>query len=91
MAPQKAKMAMAAVGKNRHYKWAEILPRHWLSTAAAAGVEATAGEDIAALAERTPGVIEEISSVLPEGFPTNVSRPIFEGLSRAAARLGETG
>jgi len=91
LAPQKAKMAMAVVGKNRHYKWAEILPRHWLTTAAAVGVDSTVNEDIARLVERTPDVIGELSSVLPQGFPTKVSAAIFDGLSAAAAQLAEIG
>jgi serine/threonine-protein kinase HipA len=91
IAPQKARMAMAAIGKSRHYKWAGILPRHWITTAAAAGVESTAEEDIANLVERTPHVIREVSSGLPKGFPGRVSETIFEGLSSAATRLAEIG
>jgi len=88
LAPQKAKMAMAVLGKNRHYKWKEISPKHWLSTAAAVGVDSTVEEDIADLVARTPTVIESVSSILPKGFPTTVSDKIFAGLSAAADRLG---
>jgi serine/threonine-protein kinase HipA len=88
LAPQKTKMAMAALGKNRHYKWQEILPKHWLSTAAAVGVDSTVNQDIAELVARTPTVIQSVSSLLPKGFPTKVSDKVFEGLSAAAARLG---
>ena len=91
LAPQKTKMAMAAMGKNKHYKWVEILPRHWLSTAAAVGVDSTIKADIADLVARTPDVIREVSSVLPEHFPRKVSETIFEGLSAAATRLAEIG
>ncbi|HMB72746.1 MAG TPA: type II toxin-antitoxin system HipA family toxin [Gammaproteobacteria bacterium] len=89
LAPQKAKMAMAAFGKNRHYGWAEIQPRHWLTTAAATGLDATVKEDIAELVGRTPKVIAKVSSMLPQGFPTNVARAVFDGLSLTAERLEE--
>ena len=91
LAPQRAKMAMAVMGKNRHYKWTEIQPRHWLTTAAAVGLDSTVREDIGNLVQRTPQVIREVSSVLPEGFPTHVSETIFDGLSAAATRLAEIG
>src|SRR5262249_6628675 len=32
---QKVKMAMAAIGKNRHFRWSEVHARHWLLTAEA--------------------------------------------------------
>jgi serine/threonine-protein kinase HipA len=87
LAPQKAKMAMAAIAKNKHYKWAELAPRRWLTTAAAIGLVSTVKEDIANLVEKTPAVIKEVSSLLPDGFPEKVSGPIIEGLSSAAAQL----
>ncbi len=87
LAPQKAKMAMAAIGKNRHYHWAEIQPRHWLSTAAACGLETHARADIAAIVERTPQVIEAVSGTIPVGFPAKVADTIFAGLKDAARQL----
>lgn len=89
LAPQKAKMAMAVRGKNRHYKWSEIQARHWISTAAKVGLEATAKEDILELAELAPSVVERVSALLPTGFPEVVSGRIFEGLLRSAKRLAE--
>jgi serine/threonine-protein kinase HipA len=89
LAPQKAKMAMAAIGKNRHYNWAEIQPRHWLSTAAACGLETNAPADIAAIVARTPKVVDAVSSMLPEGFPAGVADTIFDGITDAARRLDE--
>lgn len=87
LAPQKVKMAMAVKGKNRHYKWSQIHVRHWLSTAAAVGLEATAEEDILELAEQASGVAQKVSGLLPRGFPDAVSEPIFDGLLQAAERL----
>jgi len=89
LSPQKAKMAMAVRGKSRHYKWLEIQPRHWISTAAEVGLDATAEEDILELAKRAPGVVERVSAKLPPDFPEAVSGPIFEGILRSAERLTE--
>ena len=87
MPPQKVKMAMAVRGKNRHYKWSEIQTRHWISTAAEVGLEATAREDILGLVERAPSVVERVAALLPKHFPDKVSGPIFDGLLRSAKRL----
>lgn len=87
LAPQKAKMAMAVCGENRHYKWSEIQTRHWISTAAEVGLDATAKKDIRELAERAPAVVDSVSESLPTGFPESVSDQIFEGLLRAAQKM----
>ena len=87
LAPQKAKMVMAVRGKNRHYRWAEIQPRHWISTATKVGLEATAEEDVLALAKQAPGVVDRVSALLPMDFPETVSSRILEGLLRSAERL----
>ena len=89
LAPQKAKMAMAVLGKNRHYKWAEIQPGQWLTTAAAVGLEATARDDIQEIAERASAVVDTVTAILPEGFPANVADPILDGLLDSAKRLAE--
>jgi len=84
---QKAKMAMAAIGKNKHYRWSEIQPRHWVSTATQVGLKATIKEDLLTLADQTPGVVERVSASLPENFPDSVSEKIFTGLLQAARKL----
>ena len=89
LAPEKVRMAMAVTGKNRHYRWAEIQPRHWMSTAARVGLASTAAEYILDLTQQAPGVVERVSARLPAGFPESVSGPIFDGLLRTAKRLAE--
>jgi serine/threonine-protein kinase HipA len=89
VAPQKATMAMAAIGKNRHYRWAEIQPRHWLTTAAAIGLDTTGRHDILELAGRVAAVVREVSAVLPADFPPHVAEPIFAGLQTTARRLAD--
>lgn len=88
LALERAKMAMAAISRNRHYRWNDIRPRHWLSTAQACGFEtATMQGIIDELVEQTPQVIASIESALPEGFPAPVSDPILRGLEYGARRL----
>jgi len=87
LAPQKAKLAMAVSGKNTHYKWSEIQPRHWVSTATQVGLKATIEEDIVNLTDQAPGVVERVSASLPVDFPAVVSEKIFEGMLRAARSL----
>jgi serine/threonine-protein kinase HipA len=91
LAPQKAKMAMAVTGKNRHYKWLGIQPRHWLATAAAVGLGATAREDMNHLASQAPRVVETVAGIVPPGFPARVADPTFEGLLNAARRVSVLG
>ena len=88
LAPERTKMAMAAISRNRHYRWNDIRPRHWLSTAQACGFEtATMQGIIDELVEQTPQVIASIETALPESFPAPVSDPILRGLEYGARRL----
>lgn len=91
LSPKKASMAMAVTGQNRHYRWAEIQPRHWLSTANKIGLSATVEEDIADLVARTPGVVKTVNAALPKSFPRGVADPVFDGLTQAAEKLSELG
>lgn len=88
LAPQKAKMAMAVHGRNRHYAWQSIRKRHWVSTARICGIAAVEVERmIEDLTARTPAVIDRVAGELPEDFPALISGPIFEELRKAATRL----
>jgi serine/threonine-protein kinase HipA len=87
LAPQKARMAMAVSGKNRHYKWMEIQPRHWLTMAASVGLQSTVLEDIHGLVSRAPAVVNDVSGRLPAGFPEHVAGPILDGILESANRL----
>lgn len=89
LAPQKAKLAMAVRGKERHYRWAEIQARHRISTAKEIGLEATAEEDILHMADGAETVAEMVSAMLPQGFPEAVSGPILDGLLRSASKLAD--
>jgi len=75
------KMAMALHGKNTHYKWHEIMPKHWLDESKRAHFPES--EMISIMEEVTSkidSVIEKVISKLPPGFPDEISGPIFEGM-----------
>ena len=84
---KKAKMAMALVGKNRHYKWSELQRRLLESTAKACGVEVSGKTLIDDLITTTSGVITQVTAKLPVGFPELVAKPILDGLGFVTQRL----
>jgi serine/threonine-protein kinase HipA len=88
MAPQKAKMAMAALGKGRHYRWSQILPRHFISTARAVGYsEEKTLQVMAELKAQTKQAIVNVGAMLPDDFRRSVSDAIFAGVRRQAESL----
>lgn len=88
--PNKQKLAMSAVGKNRHYRWSEIGATHWLSTASAAGLrEPLTRKILTDLLDQTPQVIHQVEAALPDGFPASVSEPILSGLQEQVARAAK--
>ena len=78
---QDAKLAMAVAGKNRHYKLAEIQPRHWQALAGRVG-GSTLWERMQSLVDAAPRALERIK--LPRGFPESVIFPISEGVQKQA-------
>jgi serine/threonine-protein kinase HipA len=89
LAPQKARMAMAVTGKNRHDKWMEIQPRHWLTTGASVGLDSTVHEDLHNLASQAPRVVDSVSELLPAEFPEQIASAVLEGVLESANRLAE--
>jgi serine/threonine-protein kinase HipA len=84
---QKVTMAMAVDGTTRHYRWANIQPRHWQETARRCGMGAFYPRLRDELVERTPMVIDTVRGRIPKGFPEFVSEPILKGLQESVARL----
>ena len=81
LAPQRAKMAMAAISKNRHYEWMRIAPRHWMATAKACGLpETIAREVMEEVTAETVRVIDEVAEALPRDFPADLAEAIFAGM-----------
>lgn len=83
----RAKLAMAAAGKNRHYLMKDVQRRHFNAMAARCFYGPTAEGIIEDILERTPEVIEEVTASLPPAFPARVAEGILEGLADSAKRL----
>ena len=82
------KMAMALHGKNTHYKWHEIMPRHWLDESKRAHFPDS--EMIAIMEDTTnklDAVIEKVTSKLPQDFPDDISGPIFKGMKNTSDKV----
>ena len=83
----KAKLAMALLGKRKHYHFKDVQRRHFNSTAAKCFQRPDAEDLIEQVLERTPQAIGNVAAKLPAGFPARVAESIFEGLRKAAERL----
>jgi serine/threonine-protein kinase HipA len=87
--PYEIKLAMALLGKNRHYEMHGIQRRHFNSTAQKLGYAPTAEPVIEEILTRTPAVIAEVQADLPQDFSPRVADAILGGLEQAAAELEE--
>lgn len=88
LAPERARMAMAVTGQNRHYEWTRILRRHWISTARTCGISQDVAQAmIDELVASTPAVIAKVTAALPSTFPAQVADTVFAGVRSAATKL----
>ncbi len=87
IARQDLGMAMAVRGKNKHYRWGEILRRHFNETAAQIGIGENAEPLIEEILRRTSGVVTSVQREVPDDFPPVVLDKILSGLTDAARRL----
>lgn len=88
LARAKVKMAMSVKGRNRHYHWARIQPRHFLTTAHNAGFSmARASTLIWEITHQTDQVISTVSARLPRDFPAPIRDSIFDGMTEQAKKL----
>lgn len=86
VSPHKVSMAMAVRSKNAHYNMREIAPRHWRELAKRHGIVFEGADSpFEQVIAQTPAVIEQVQSLLPTGFPTDVSEAILDGLTNAQA------
>ena len=83
----KVRMAMAWLGKNRHYVADQVRRRYIDTTALKCGFAATAGELVHELLQQTPKVIAKVRRELPADFPRHLAETILAGLDASAARL----
>jgi len=86
--PYEIKLAMALLGKNRHYEMHGIQRRHFNSTAQKVGYAPNAEPIIEELLARTPAAIAEVQAELPQDFSSRVRDAILGGLEQAARTLG---
>ena len=86
-AARELKLAMALLGKSRHYLMHTIQRRHFNSTAKKLGFGETAEPLLQELVGRTPAVVAQVQNELPEGFSQQVADQILDGLLSAARAL----
>lgn len=87
LSTHKAKLAMAVLGKSKHYRIKEIQRRHFNNMASLCGFGNDAESLMQGLIEKTPQVIAQVNSELPRGFPAQVADTILAQMEKAAQRL----
>lgn len=86
-AAQDLKLAMALLGKNRHYHMHNIQRRHFNSTAKKVGYGEDAEPLLQELVARTPEAVAQVQAELPQGFSQQVVDKVLGGLLSAARAL----
>ncbi|MFO7812572.1 MAG: hypothetical protein R6V21_06360 [Pelovirga sp.] len=76
-------MAMALHGKNRHYHWHNLQPRHLISTAKQIGLPASVAQDLFSdMMKRVDIAIDTVCEEIPAGFPDVIAGSIFEEMRK---------
>lgn len=83
----KTRLAMALLGKNKHYNLKDVQRRHFNSTAVRCFYGGNCEDLIEKVIEATPGAIERVGARLPAGFPLRVANAIFTALARSIDQL----
>lgn len=86
--PHEIKLAMALLGRDRHYEMQDVQRRHFNSTARKAGYASTAEPIIAEILTRTSAAIADVQAELPHDFSPQVLDAILGGLEQAVKALG---
>jgi serine/threonine-protein kinase HipA len=84
---RKLKLAMALLGKSKHYDVHNVQRRHFNSTAEKVGYRESVDVLIDEIIERTPGAITEVRAALPPDFDPAVAEAILTGLQNSADEL----
>ncbi len=78
---KKIKMAMALAGKNRHYHWYNIQPRHFFSAAKQAGFNVKTAQSLfSKMTDSLDDVIQKVEGQIPANFPDRIAKPILDGM-----------
>jgi serine/threonine-protein kinase HipA len=81
------KLAMS-VGKNKHYRMDEILGRHFVQTAEAAGVpKSLAADALAQMAETAKAAFDKVENELPHDFPGYIHDSVRAALMQRVRAL----
>jgi serine/threonine-protein kinase HipA len=83
----KGRLAMALLGRRKHYHLKEVQRRHFNQTAARCFQRPGAEDLIEQVLAQTPQAIDSVAARLPAGFPAVVAERIFQGLKQSAALL----
>lgn len=87
--PKKIRMAMAWTGKNRHYRWSEIEPRHFVQTGQRSGLPPTTVlEMLDRLVSQTPLIIETVHAECAGIADAEILERILNGLEASAEKIG---
>lgn len=84
---QDIKLAMALLGKNKHYLAHNIMRRHFNSTAKKVAYGDSAEPLLQDFIGRTPAVVDKVRAELPVGFSEKVADRILGGVLTAAQAL----
>jgi serine/threonine-protein kinase HipA len=84
---QDARLAMAVVGKRRHYRLLEIQARHWRSLATSVG-GSSLWDRMQTLVDRAVSAFDSVK--LPRSFPDQVISTISAGVRGQAGRFRES-
>lgn len=85
--PKKLKLAMALLGKSKHYRIEEIARRHFNRTAQRCGFGGDMESIISDVIARTPAVVSSVGANLPPGFPGEVFDVVTKSLRKAAQQI----
>lgn len=85
--PYKIKLAMALLGRNRHYTMHSVQRRHFSSTAQKVAYAPGAEPLIEEILARTPEALAEVQADLPAGISMRVVDAILGGVEQAARAL----
>lgn len=85
---QKIKMAMALLGKNKHYLWHIIKKRHFITTASKARFPQDKAEAILlTMLNQVEPVINKVAAKIPATIPKKIAQDIFKGMLEAKMML----
>ena len=87
---EKLKLAMAFIGKNRHYEWDKVGLRYFQETAKLCNFQSEIEKVILDLIDEVPKAIVQVSTELPSTFPDAVATPVLEGLQNGLKAIQDS-